>query len=116
MYDLENEAQAAKRVCGHSPEVAGCPRGNGEEGGEEPTRFSFSSVATCATFSFHGQKMAVLWVRIEPELHDQFVDLYVSMNMSGSAVLRQAVQAFVERYKNDQQADMLQPTEVNENG
>lgn len=49
----------------------------------------------------------MLRVRVEPELHDQFVDLCASMNMNGSAVLRQAVQAFVDRYKNDQQADMF---------
>ena len=62
-----------------------------------------------------GKKTAVLRVRVEPELHKQFVDLCESMGMNSSDVLRKSVQAFVDRYKNDQQADMFQPIGLNEN-
>jgi predicted transcriptional regulator len=52
-------------------------------------------------------KSASLRIRLNPELHKEFTTLCQELNVNGSAVIRQCIQAFVERHRNDKQTDLF---------
>jgi len=80
-----------------------------------PTKFCslfVSRVATCGAL-IHMEKSKMIRVRIQPDLHREFVALCEAMNVNGSAIVRQCIQAFVDRHKDSTQADLFRQPESN---
>ena len=59
-----------------------------------------------------GWLIAFLGIRLEPELHSEFVAVCKKMNVSGSAVIRNCIQAFVDRQRDSTQTDLFAPNKL----